>query len=156
MKGVFLAATADMPGGLEGRRRGRGHGLGARVLNMRVRFLGGCVGMEGKRFVMCIRLSSKSMVPNSKGRISDLKEQWVMETCEIPRRTFSPPRIHSSSGLPDNPVLRISKGLKQALGVQVGCPGLPNTEEVGSKEQRASATPGLASAGPAVHSWPSV
>lgn len=81
-----------------------------------------------------------------------------METCEIPKRTFqgpaSPLQASLQFRLPRQP--SPTDGGAGLGGGVAGCPGLPNTQEVGSEEQRASATPGLASAGPTVHSWLSV
>lgn len=50
--GLFLVVPADVPGGLEEHRRGRGHELGAGVLNLG--FLSWRLRGEGRRFIVCI------------------------------------------------------------------------------------------------------
>lgn len=52
LMGLFLVTPADMPRGLEGHRRERGHELGAGVLNLG--FLFWRLRGEGRRFIVCI------------------------------------------------------------------------------------------------------
>lgn len=96
---------------------------------------------RGRRYVVCIRLSTKLMTSNSKGRISALKKPWRMETRHSKQHIPRPCNRLPPPGLP----LQLSPPRPCSADGGAGRPAdaaghaeLPKAEEVGTKAGRAA------------------